>query len=195
MFMRSFGGPSCLYDDCWVSVFLISIVVCLFFFSKQKTAYEMRISDWSSDVCSSDLMHTPGHTPACSTYVVGDAAFVGDTLFMPDYGTARCDFPGGDARQLYRSIRKILALPPATRLFLCHDYKAPGRDHMANQGCRPLCVNSEGLGPAAHAHTRTAKIKIRIDADGQTRSLSQLFRQSKRTIRFSFRFEIHRDAD
>src|SRR3546814_3619574 len=72
-------------------------------------------------------MHTPGHTPACSTYVVGDAAFVGDTLFMPDYGTARCDFPGGDARQLYRSIRKILALPPATRLFLCHDYKAPGR--------------------------------------------------------------------
>jgi glyoxylase-like metal-dependent hydrolase (beta-lactamase superfamily II) len=74
------------------------------------------------------VMHTPGHTPACSTYLVGDAAFVGDTLFMPDYGTARCDFPGGDARQLYRSIRKILALPPETRLFLCHDYKAPGRD-------------------------------------------------------------------
>jgi glyoxylase-like metal-dependent hydrolase (beta-lactamase superfamily II) len=74
------------------------------------------------------VIHTPGHTPACSTYVIGDAAFVGDTLFMPDYGTARCDFPGGDARQLYRSIRKILALPPQTRLFLCHDYKAPGRD-------------------------------------------------------------------
>lgn len=74
------------------------------------------------------VMHTPGHTPACSTYVVGDAAFVGDTLFMPDYGTARCDFPGGDARLLYRSIQKILALPPQTRLFLCHDYKAPGRD-------------------------------------------------------------------
>ncbi|HEY9549963.1 MAG TPA: MBL fold metallo-hydrolase, partial [Kiloniellaceae bacterium] len=74
------------------------------------------------------VMHTPGHTPACSTYVIGDAAFVGDTLFMPDYGTARCDFPGGDARQLYRSIRKILALPPQTRRFLCHDYKAPGRD-------------------------------------------------------------------
>src|SRR3546814_5225496 len=74
------------------------------------------------------VMHTPGHTPACSTYVIGDAAFVGDTLFMPDYGTARCDFPGGDARQLYRSIRRILALPPQTRLFLCHDYKAPGRD-------------------------------------------------------------------
>src|SRR3546814_12626101 len=62
------------------------------------------------------------------TYVIGDAAFVGDTLFMPDYGTARCDFPGGDARMLYRSIRKIFALPPETRLFLCHDYKAPGRD-------------------------------------------------------------------
>ena len=74
------------------------------------------------------VMATPGHTPACSTYVIGDAAFVGDTLFMPDFGTARCDFPGGDARQLYRSIKKILSLPPETRLFLCHDYKAPGRD-------------------------------------------------------------------
>lgn len=73
-------------------------------------------------------IHTPGHTPACMTYMIGDAGFVGDTLFMPDYGTARCDFPGGDARQLYRSIRKIFALPPETRLFLCHDYKAPGRD-------------------------------------------------------------------
>lgn len=72
-------------------------------------------------------MHTPGHTPACMTYVVGDAAFVGDTLFMPDYGTARADFPGGDARVLYRSIRRVLSLPGETRLFLCHDYKAPGR--------------------------------------------------------------------
>jgi glyoxylase-like metal-dependent hydrolase (beta-lactamase superfamily II) len=77
------------------------------------------------------VMHTPGHTPACMTYVIGDAAFVGDTLFMPDYGTARCDFPGGSARALYRSIRRILELPPQTRLFLCHDYKAPGRDHYA----------------------------------------------------------------
>lgn len=73
-------------------------------------------------------LHTPGHTPACMTYVIGDAAFVGDTLFMPDYGTARCDFPGGDPRQLYRSIQRIFALPPETRLFMCHDYKAPGRD-------------------------------------------------------------------
>ncbi len=77
------------------------------------------------------VMATPGHTPACSTYLVGNAAFVGDTLFMPDFGTARCDFPGGDARQLYRSIQKILSLPSETRLFLCHDYKAPGRDHFA----------------------------------------------------------------
>ncbi|HUE44897.1 MAG TPA: MBL fold metallo-hydrolase [Aestuariivirgaceae bacterium] len=77
------------------------------------------------------VMHTPGHTPACLTYIIGDAAFVGDTLFMPDYGTARADFPGGSARQLYRSIRKVLELPPETRLFLCHDYKAPGRDVFA----------------------------------------------------------------
>ena len=74
------------------------------------------------------VMHTPGHTPACVTFVVGDAAFVGDTLFMPDYGTARADFPGGDAHVLFRSIRKVVSLPPETRLFLCHDYKAPGRD-------------------------------------------------------------------
>jgi glyoxylase-like metal-dependent hydrolase (beta-lactamase superfamily II) len=72
-------------------------------------------------------LHTPGHTPACMTYVIGDAAFVGDTLFMPDYGTARADFPGGDARTLYRSARRVLSLPDTTRLFLCHDYKAPGR--------------------------------------------------------------------
>jgi len=73
-------------------------------------------------------IHTPGHTPACMTYVIGDAAFVGDTLFMPDYGTARCDFPGGDARTLYRSIQKLFSLPGETRVFMCHDYKAPGRD-------------------------------------------------------------------
>jgi glyoxylase-like metal-dependent hydrolase (beta-lactamase superfamily II) len=73
------------------------------------------------------VMHTPGHTPACCTYVVGDAAFVGDTLFMPDYGTARCDFPGGSARELYRSIQKVLSLPDNTRLFLCHDYQPGGR--------------------------------------------------------------------
>jgi glyoxylase-like metal-dependent hydrolase (beta-lactamase superfamily II) len=76
-------------------------------------------------------LHVPGHTPADLTYIIGDAAFIGDTLFMPDYGTARTDFPGGDARQLYRSIRRLLALPATTRLFLCHDYKTPGRDTYA----------------------------------------------------------------
>ncbi len=73
------------------------------------------------------VLHTPGHTPACVTYVVGDAAFIGDTLFMPDYGTARCDFPGGDARALYRSIQQLFALPDETRLYLCHDYLPAGR--------------------------------------------------------------------
>jgi glyoxylase-like metal-dependent hydrolase (beta-lactamase superfamily II) len=77
------------------------------------------------------VIATPGHTPACVSYRIGDAAFVGDTMFMPDYGTARCDFPGGDARQLYRSMHKVLALPRETRLFMCHDYKAPGRDEFA----------------------------------------------------------------
>ena len=78
-----------------------------------------------------DVMHTPGHTPACLTYVIGDAAFVGDTLFMPDFGTARCDFPGGSAEDLYASIQKILTLPDETRIFVGHDYKAPGRDEFA----------------------------------------------------------------
>jgi glyoxylase-like metal-dependent hydrolase (beta-lactamase superfamily II) len=73
------------------------------------------------------VMHTPGHTPACVSYRIGDAVFVGDTLFMPDYGTARADFPGGDARTLFRSIRRLLDLPADTRLCMCHDYKAPGR--------------------------------------------------------------------
>ncbi|MFZ5710612.1 MAG: MBL fold metallo-hydrolase [Pseudomonadota bacterium] len=77
------------------------------------------------------VLHTPGHTPACLTYVIGDAAFVGDTLFMPDYGTARCDFPGGSAAVLYRSIQRILTLPDETRIFVGHDYKAPGRDDFA----------------------------------------------------------------
>ncbi|HSX64064.1 MAG TPA: MBL fold metallo-hydrolase, partial [Pseudoxanthomonas sp.] len=77
------------------------------------------------------VLHTPGHTPACVSYRIDDAVFVGDTIFMPDYGTARTDFPGGSAGELYRSIQRLLSLPDATRLFLCHDYKAPGRDHYA----------------------------------------------------------------
>jgi len=80
---------------------------------------------------SARVMATPGHTPACVTYVIGDTAYVGDTLFMPDFGTSRTDFPGGSAAQLYGSIQKILALPDDTRLYMCHDYKAPGRDEFA----------------------------------------------------------------
>ncbi|MBS7670853.1 MBL fold metallo-hydrolase [Croceicoccus gelatinilyticus] len=76
-------------------------------------------------------LHVPGHTPADMAFLIGDAAFVGDTIFMPDFGTARADFPGGDARQLFQSIRRLLSLPGDTRLFLCHDYKAPGRDEYA----------------------------------------------------------------
>jgi glyoxylase-like metal-dependent hydrolase (beta-lactamase superfamily II) len=82
---------------------------------------------------SVQVMHTPGHTPACLSYVIGDAVFVGDTLFMPDYGTARCDFPGGDAGTLYASIQRLFELPDATRVFLCHDYKAPERDEHCNE--------------------------------------------------------------
>ena len=78
-----------------------------------------------------DVLHTPGHTPACLTYVIGDAAFVGDTLFMPDFGTARCDFPGGSAEVMYDSVQKILSLPDRTRIFVGHDYKAPGREDFA----------------------------------------------------------------
>lgn len=78
-----------------------------------------------------DVLHTPGHTPACLTYVIGDAAFVGDTLFMPDFGTARCDFPGGSAEVMFDSVQKILSLPEETRIFVGHDYKAPGRDVFA----------------------------------------------------------------
>jgi glyoxylase-like metal-dependent hydrolase (beta-lactamase superfamily II) len=85
-----------------------------------------RVGDFDARVIA-----TPGHTPACVTYVIGDSAFVGDTLFMPDFGTARTDFPGGNATQLYSSIQKILSLPDDTRLFMCHDYKAPGRDVFA----------------------------------------------------------------
>ncbi len=79
------------------------------------------------------VMHTPGHTPACVTYIITDAAFVGDTIFMPDYGTARTDFPGGNATTLYRSIRRLLKLPPATRIFVGHDYPPAGRDHPASE--------------------------------------------------------------
>ena len=107
-------------------------------------------------------LHTPGHTPACVTYVIGNAAFVGDTLFMPDYGTARADFPGGDARTLYRSARRILSLPGATRLFLCHDYKAPGRSEfrwettVADERAHNVHIH-DGVGEGDFVRIRTAR--------------------------------------
>ena len=113
------------------------------------------------------VMHTPGHTPACVTYIVdvGNApyaAFVGDTLFMPDFGTARADFPGGDAAELYRSIRKVLALPETTKLFMCHDYKAPGRENYAWETSvaeeRAANVHvKDGVTEAAFVAMRTAR--------------------------------------
>ena len=109
-----------------------------------------------------EVIHTPGHTPACISYRIEDAVFVGDTLFMPDYGTARADFPGGDAHQLYRSIRKLMALPPETRLFMCHDYKAPGRDSYAwettvgEQRSRNVHVH-EGVGEEEFVAMRNAR--------------------------------------
>ncbi|AMC99813.1 MULTISPECIES: MBL fold metallo-hydrolase [Halomonas] len=108
------------------------------------------------------VLHTPGHTPACLTYVIDDAAFVGDTLFMPDYGTARCDFPGGDARTLYRSIQKVLALPGETRIFLCHDYKAPEREKyqhetsVAEQRAQNVHVH-EGISEEEFVQMRTER--------------------------------------
>ena len=99
-----------------------------------------------------DVMHTPGHTPACLTYVIGDAAFVGDTLFMPDFGTARCDFPGGSSETLYSSVQKILALPDETRIFVGHDYKAPGRDTYAWE-------TTVGAQKAANIHVGEGKSK------------------------------------
>lgn len=109
-----------------------------------------------------EVIYTPGHTPADVSYRIGDAVFVGDTLFMPDYGTARADFPGGDARQLYRSIRKLLTMPGETRLFMCHDYKAPGRDAyawettVADQRLHSVHV-SEGVSEDEFVAMRTAR--------------------------------------
>ena len=111
------------------------------------------------------VLSTPGHTPACLTYVIGDAAFVGDTLFMPDFGTARCDFPGGSSETLYESIQRILALPDETRIFVGHDYKAPGRDEYAwestvgEQKARNVHVGSEA------AASKESFVKLRDERD------------------------------
>ena len=109
-----------------------------------------------------EVLHTPGHTPACVSYRIGDALFVGDALFMPDYGTARCDFPGGDARTLYRSIQKLLALPDQTRVFVGHDYLPAGRDTfawqttVAEQRARNVHVH-DGVDEAAFVAMREAR--------------------------------------
>lgn len=109
------------------------------------------------------VLHTPGHTPACLTYIMAKDAFVGDTLFMPDYGSARCDFPGGDAAVLYRSIRKVLALAPDTRLHLCHDYPPDGRapawvSTVAEQRARNIHVH-DGISEAEFVSMRTVRDK------------------------------------
>lgn len=109
------------------------------------------------------VMHTPGHTPACITYVIGDAAFVGDTLFMPDFGTARADFPGGDARQLFQSIQKVLSLPEETRLFICHDYKAPGRDEFAWE--TTVKEERENNVHVGHGASEDEFVKLRTERD------------------------------
>lgn len=108
-------------------------------------------------------IHTPGHTPACMSHLIGDALFVGDTIFMPDFGTARCDFPGGDAGTLFDSIQKLFTLPAETRIFLCHDYKAPGRDEF-------VWETTVGEEKRANIHvkdgtTRNAFIKMRTERD------------------------------
>lgn len=109
------------------------------------------------------VLHTPGHTPACVSYLIGDAVFVGDTMFMPDYGTARTDFPGGDARTLYHSIQRLLSLPDETRVYLCHDYKAPGRDSYAWQTTigeqRAKNIHLAGVGEDAFVVMREARDK------------------------------------
>lgn len=110
------------------------------------------------------VIHTPGHTPACLTYVIGNTAFVGDTLFMPDFGTARCDFPGGDAAELYRSIGKILTLPPETKLFMCHDYAPGGREY------RWETTVAEQRAENIHVHdgvTEADFVKMRTERDKQ----------------------------
>ncbi len=114
---------------------------------------------------SGKVLHTPGHTSACNTYVIGDAAFIGDTLFMPDFGTARCDFPGGDAETLYDSIQRIFDLPDSTRLFMCHDYKSPGRDDYAWE-----TTVAEQREKNVHIHDGTSKeafVAFRQERDAQ----------------------------
>lgn len=113
---KVFGGVFNLGDDC----------------AKDGSQFDRLLKDGDTlrvGGMTLEALHTPGHTPACMTYKIGDAVFVGDTMFMPDYGTARCDFPGGDAATLYQSIQRVLALPDETRIFVCHDYGPDGRPY------------------------------------------------------------------
>ncbi len=114
-----------------------------------------------------EVIYTPGHTPACISYKIGDALFIGDTMFMPDYGTARADFPGGNARKLYRSIQRILSLPPETRLFMCHDYKAPDRDQYAWE-----TTVAEEKAHNVHVHEGVSEDEFRKDAAARDATLS-----------------------
>ena len=116
-------------------------------------------------------IHTPGHTPACMSHVIGDAVFVGDTIFMPDYGTARCDFPGGDSGFLYDSIQKLFDLPDTTRVFLCHDYKAPGRDEYVWE--TTIANQRQGNVHVKTGTTREAFVKMRTERDA-TLNMPQL---------------------
>ncbi|WP_327753969.1 MBL fold metallo-hydrolase (plasmid) [Sphingobium sp. SJ10-10] len=113
------------------------------------------------------VLHVPGHTPACVAYVIGDAVFVGDTMFMPDYGTARADFPGGDARTLFRSLRRLLDLPPHTRLFMCHDYLPEGRDHYAWE-----TTVAEQRRANVHAHDGISEDEFVAMREGRDRTLA-----------------------
>ena len=137
-------------------------------FKKDGSQFDRLLSDGDTFMLGNieaRAMNTPGHTPACMVYMIGDAAFVGDTIFMPDYGTARCDFPGGDARMLYASIKRIFELPPETRLFMCHDYKAPGRDEFAWE-----CTVADQRANNIHVHegiSEDAFVKMRTDRDRQ----------------------------
>ena len=137
-------------------------------FADDGSQFDQLLSDgetFTVGALQAHAIHTPGHTPACMTYVVSDgaqtAAFVGDTLFMPDYGTARCDFPGGDARTLYRSINKVLSLPADTQLYLCHDYQPGGRplqfvSTVAEQRAHNIHIR-DGINEEAFVAMRTAR--------------------------------------
>lgn len=133
-------------------------------FAADGSQFDRRLADGESLALGSlriDVMAVPGHTPACVAYRIGDAVFVGDTLFMPDVGSARCDFPGGSATELYRSVRRLLALPPATRLFMCHDYPPAGRSPqwettVADQRSRNIHMH-DGVTEEAFVAMRTAR--------------------------------------